>query len=139
MLNLLAVDSQIAPYASSEPDLLYQHLECAMEDDLLLDRGYPTRPCFLLLAKKLHFCVRMKDDWWLEVDKFKKSGMKEQIVTFFLPKEDRKILKDYPHWHDKEIKCRLIRIELPSGESELLCSSLTDMEKYLYDRKSFIK
>jgi len=36
VLNLLAVDSQIAPYASSERDLLYQHLDSALENDLLL-------------------------------------------------------------------------------------------------------
>jgi len=135
VLNLLAVDSQIAPYASSERDLLYLHLDSALENDLLLlDRGYPSMALFfLLLAKKLQFCVRMKDDWWLEVDKFKTSGMKEQIVTFKLPKKDRKLLKEYPEWHEKEIKCRLIRIELHGGESEILCTSLTDMEKYLYD------
>ena len=135
VLNLLAVDSQIAPYSASERDLLYQHLDSAMENDLiLLDRGYPSKALFfLLMAKGLHFCVRMKDDWWLVVDKFKKSGMKEQIVTFKLPKKDKKLLKDYPEWHEKEIKCRLIRIELPGGESEILCTSLTDMEKYLYD------
>ena len=105
VLNLLAVDSQIAPYASSERDLLYKHLEYAMEDDLiLLDREYPSKALlFLLFAKKLHFCVRMKDDWWLEVNKFNKSGIKEQIVAFELPKKDRKLLKDYPEWHDNKI------------------------------------
>jgi len=135
VLNLLAIDSQIAPYASSERDLLYKHLEYAKEDDLiLLDSGYPGMALFfLLLAKKLHFCVRMKDNGWLAVDKFDKSGLNEQIVTFKLPKKDRKLLKDFPAWYDKEIECRLIKVELPNGESEILCTSLTDMEKYLYD------
>jgi len=135
VLNLLAVDSQIAPYASSERDLLYKHLEFAREEDLiLLDRGYPSMALFfLLLAKNLHFCVRMKDNWWLEVDKFNKSGVNEQIVTFKLPKKDRKLLKDFPEWYDKEIKCRLIKVELATGENEILCTSLTDMDKYLYD------
>ena len=135
VLNLLAIDSQIAFYASSERDLLYKHLEYAKEDDLiLLDRGYPSMALFfLLLAKKIHFCVRMKDNWWLAVDKFDKSGLNEQIATFKLPKKDRKLLKDFPAWYDKEIKCRLIKVELPNGESEMLCTSLTDMEKYVYD------
>lgn len=88
---------------------------------------------FLLMAKGVHFCARMKDDWWLEVDKFQKSGLKEQIVSFKLPKKDRKLLKDYPEWHEREIQCRLIKIELENGESEILCTSLTDMDKYLYD------
>jgi len=135
VLNLLAVDSEIAPYASSERDLLYKHLEFAREEDLiLLDRGYPSMALFfLLLAKNLHFCVRMKDNWWTEVDKFNKSGLNEQIVTFKLPKKDRKLLKDFPEWYDKEIECRLIKVELSTGENEILCTSLTDMDKYLYD------
>mgnify|MGYP002079359385 CR=1 FL=1 len=77
--------------------------------------------------------MRMKDNWWLAVDKFDKSGLNEQIATFKLPKKDRKLLKDFPAWYDKEIKCRLIKVELPNGESEMLCTSLTDMEKYVYD------
>jgi hypothetical protein len=135
VLNLIAVDSQIAPYASSERDLLYQHLEFTKENDLLLmDRGYPSMALFfLLMAKGVHFCARMKDNWWLEVDKFQKSGLKEQIVSFKLPKKDRKLLKDYPEWHEREIQCRLIKIELDNGETEILCTSLTEMDMYLYD------
>lgn len=136
VLNLVAVDSQMAPYASSERDLLYKHLEFAREEEdlILLDRGYPSMALFFLLsAKKLQFCVRMKDNWWLEVAKFNKGGLNEQIVTFKLPKKDRKLLKDFPEWHDKQIKCRLIKVELDSGENEILCTSLIDMEKYEYE------
>mgnify|MGYP004702984847 FL=1 len=133
VLNLIAVDSQMAPYSSSERDLFYKHLEFAREEEdlILLDRGYPSIALFfLLMAKKLNFCVRMKENWWLEVDKFRKSGLKEQIITLKLPKKDRKLLKEFPEWHDKEIKCRLILIELENNEVEILCTSLTDMEKY---------
>ena len=114
---------------------LYKHLSHTKEDDLiLLDRGYPGIGLFfLMLAGKLHFCVRMKDNWWLEVDKFNKSGKKEAIVSFTLPRKDRKLLKDYPEWQDKTIYCRLIKIDLPGGGCEILCTSLTDMEKYLYE------
>ena len=31
---------------------------------------------------------------------------------------------------DKTITCRLIKIELESGEKKILCTSLTDMKKY---------
>lgn len=111
VLNLVSVDAQMAPYASSERDLLYQHLEAMLPDDLLLlDRGYPSKALFFLLyAKKIHFCGRMKDNWWLDTNEFMKSDEKERIVTYKLPKKDKKLLKDYPEWHDKEIKCRLIK------------------------------
>lgn len=135
VLNLIAIDSQIAPYAFSERELLYDHLEFAKEDDLLLmDRGYPSMALFfLLMAKGIHFCARMKDNWWLEVDNFQKSGLKERVVRFKLPKRDRKLLKDYPQWHEREIQCRLIKVELDNGESEILCTSLVDVNQYLYD------
>ena len=90
VLNLIAVDSQMSPYSSSERDLFYKHLEFAREEEdlILLDRGYPSIALFfLLMAKKLNFCVRMKENWWLEVDKFRKSGLKEQIITLKLPKK----------------------------------------------------
>jgi len=135
VLNLVSVDAQMAPYASSERDLLYQHLEAMLPDDLLLlDRGYPSKALFFLLyAKKIHFCGRMKDNWWLDTNEFMKSDEKERIVTYKLPKKDKKLLKDYPEWHDKEIKCRLIKVFLPNGECEVLCTSLIDMQEYLYE------
>jgi len=131
-LNMLTIDSQIAPYASSERDLLMKHLDKVNSGDmLLLDRGYP---CFWLLfmlkARGIEFCVRLKDNWWLKVKDFTNSSDKERIVTFSLPKKDRAKLKDYPHLQDTEITCRLIKVELENGEKEILCTSLTDSEAY---------
>lgn len=135
VLNQVTIDAQIAPYSSSEGYLLMKHLEKAEEGDLLLlDRGYP---CFWLLfflkARKIEFCVRLKDNWWLKVKKFAESAEKERLVTFRLPKKDRKKLAGYPHMQDVEIVCRLIKVELLSGETEILCTSLLDSEKYLYE------
>jgi Transposase DDE domain len=131
-LNLTTLDARIAPYSSSERDLLYQHLEKVKTGDLLLlDRGYPSIALlFLLMAKGIEFCIRMKEDWWLSVKEFVESGEKERIVSYTLPQKDRELLKDYPEMIGKEIKCRLICIELENGEKEVLCTSLTDREKY---------
>lgn len=134
-LNQITLDGQLAPYASSERDLLMQHLDKVNPGDLLLlDRGYP---CFWLLflmkAKGIEFCVRLKDNWWLKVKDFTDSDEKERIVTFTLPKKDRKKLADFPHMQDANITCRLIKIELPNGEKEILCTSLIDTEKYLHE------
>ena len=131
-VNLLTLDAQIGPYASSERDLLYQHLQYVRSGDLLLlDRGYPGLGLFFLLkAKKIDFCVRMKDDWWLAVKDFKDSGEQESLVEFELPKKDRELLKGHPQMHDQKITCRLVLIELDNGEKEVLCTSLTDSTKY---------
>jgi hypothetical protein len=55
----LNLDARIAPYSSSERDLLNQLLEFVKEGDLLLlDRGYPSIVLlFLLTAKRIQFCA----------------------------------------------------------------------------------
>lgn len=134
-LNLLTLDAQLAPYSGSERELLFKHLDKVRQGDLLLlDRGYPSKALlFLLVARGIQFCVRMKDDWWLMVKDFKESGEKQRIVSFTLPKKDRKLLCNYPEMIDKEIRVRLVRVDLENGETEILCSSLLDTQKYTYD------
>jgi len=127
-LNLMTVDAQLSSYSASERDLLYLHLAQVREGDLLLlDRGYPSIALlFLLTAKRIQFCVRMKEDWWLSVKEFKESGKKDQIVEFALPAKDKKLLKDYPDFIDDTVGCRLVRVDLPNGDVEILCTSLID-------------
>lgn len=133
-LNQITIDAQLAPYASSERDLLMLHMDKIKSGDmLLLDRGYPCFwLLFLLKAKQIDFCVRLKDNWWLKVKDFVESNESERIVTFRLPKKDREKLSDYPHMYDTELKCRLIKVELDNGEKEILCTSLLDHNQYLY-------
>lgn len=126
VLNQLTIDAQLAPYAASERDLLMKHLDKVKKGDLLLlDRGYPCYwLLFLLKAKSIEFCVRLKDDWWLKVKEFRESKEKECIVKFALPKKDRNKLVDFPQLQDGEIECRLVKVELSNGEIEVLCTSL---------------
>jgi len=135
VLNLVTVDAQIAPYASSERDLLYKHLKKVNPGDLLLlDRGYPSIALlFLLHAKGVEFCMRMKEDWWLKVKEFKDSGETDRLVYFSLPKKDRELLKEYPEVINEQICCRLVCVDLGNGDKEILCTSLTDIEKYQAD------
>lgn len=135
VLNQVTIDAQIAPYAASERELLFKQLDKVKKGDLLLlDRGYP---CFWLLfmlkAREIEFCVRLKDNWWLKVKDFAESNEKERIVSFTLPKKDRSKLAAYPHLQDTTISCRLIKIKLENGETEILCTSLTDTNYYKYE------
>jgi Transposase DDE domain len=135
VLNQVAIDAQIDRYDSSERDLLMKHLEFVKKGDLLLlDRGYPCFwLLFLLIAKEIGFCVRLKDNWWVEVNEFVKSTDNERIVKFKLPKKDRDKLSEFPQIINTEIECRLIKVVLDTGEIEVLCTSLTDLEKYPID------
>jgi hypothetical protein len=135
VLNQVTIDAQIAPYAASERELLFKHLDKIQKGDLLLlDRGYP---CFWLLfmlkAREIEFCVRLKGNWWLKVKDFAESNEKERIVSFTLPKKDRSKLAAYPHLQDTALSCRLIKIVLENGETEILCTSLTDTNYYKYE------
>lgn len=132
VLNQVSIDAQIDRYVSSERDLLMKHLEFVKKGDLLLlDRGYPCFwLLFLLMAKEIGFCVRLKNNWWLEVNEFVNSTENERIVKFKLPKKDRDKLSEYPEYIDKEIECRLIKVVLETGETEVLCTSLINHEKF---------
>ena len=135
VLNHISIDDEIAPYSSSELHLLTKHLDKVEKGDLLLllDKGYPCFwLLFLLKAKGIEFCVRLKDNWWLKVKDFTQSDEIEQIVTFNLPKKDHNKLAEYPHMYDATITCRLIKVVLSTGAKEILCTSLTDTEKYLH-------
>lgn len=136
VLNHITIDAQMAPYHESERDLLELHMDKLYEGDLLLlDRGYPSiKLMYMLMAKKVHFCIRMKEDWWLKVKSFAESSDKEKIVEFNLPKKDRKYLANYPDLIDKPITCRLVKVELITGEKEILCTSLLDFEKYPHEQ-----
>jgi hypothetical protein len=131
-LNHLTIDAQIAPLQVSERDLLLEHLnKISSEDMLLLDRGYPCFwLLFLLKAKSIDFCVRLKSDWWLEVKRFVESDEIDKEVKFTLPKKDQEKLSGYPDLWDKALPFRLVKVELENGETEILCTSLLDTQKH---------
>ena len=138
VFNHVTLDASLASYTTSEQTLLMGHLEKTSAGDLLLlDRGYPSIwLMFLLKARGLEFCVRLKEDWWIEVRKFTNGDLWEQEVVFTLPKKDRKKLSDYPDYQDASITCRLIKLVLPDGSKEILCTSLLDTEEYPYEEFS---
>lgn len=138
VLNQLTIDAEIAPYSGSERDLLMQHLDkIEVGDLLLLDRGYPCFwLLFLLKAKGIEFCVRLKGNWWTSVKNFMESDDMERIVDFSLPTKDRAKLTDYPDYWDKKISFRLIKVILENGETEVLCTSLLDTEQYVIEEFS---
>ena len=135
VFNHVTLDASLASYTTSEQALLLGHLEKTQKGDLLLlDRGYPCIwLLFLLKARGLEFCVRLKEDWWVQVRKFTNSELLEQEVAFTLPKKDRKKLSDYPDYHHATITCRLVKVILPDGSKEILCTSLLDTAGYPYD------
>lgn len=133
-LNKLSIDALISPKKTGEIKLAAKHcLNLFSTDLLLMDRGYPAFWLFkLILSKEANFCTRISWKKWKIVRKFYLSGKKEEIIELAVPPTSvgkcRELGMD-----TKTIKLRLIRVELSSGEVEILITSLIDKEQYPHD------
>lgn len=72
---------------------------------------------------------RMKKNWWKAVEAFYNSGKKSQVVKLPLPAKDRQEAERLGIPRSK-VKVRLVRIELESGETEILLTSLTNEQAF---------
>ncbi len=134
VLNKVTIDAIIKPKANGERELAAFHFLKLMENDLvLLDRGYPAFWLFKLIqSMNANFCARISCTKWKVIRQFFKSGETETIIKLnTTPVSSRKC---HEFGIDKNaMKVRLVRIELDSGETEILITSLTDTNKYPYD------
>lgn len=133
VLNGIVIDALIRPKEKGERLLAAEHLQHVKAGDLvLMDRGYPAFWLFLLiLSKEAHFCARVKTHW-TEIRKFRNSGKKEKIITLHpsLASINQCNKLNLPV---SPFQFRAIRIELDSGETEILLTSLRDKDLYPYE------
>lgn len=135
VLNLLTLDVQLGRYETSERELALHHLKGVQpgKDLILLDRGYPSLSLmFELQAQGIDYCMRMQEDWWLEVRNMIALGETDKVVTFKLPLKSKSLLSQYNADND-QIKCRLIVLELEDGTKEVLCTSVLDTDRLPYE------
>jgi hypothetical protein len=132
VLNCTTLDAQIVSQGISENSLLQTHLASGNlkpGDILLADRGYPSNALLYELHQKgVDLCMRMRSHW-NEVTDFCKSNEQSRIVRFSLPRKDKQLQKSYGS-NLPFVECRLVAIQLESGEKEVLCTSLLDEQKY---------
>ena len=131
VIHQVTLDAIIAPKALGERALAALHFAHLQAGDLaLLDRGYPAFWLFaLILARGAHFCARMPLSGWLVVEQFVASGLAEQVVTLYPSYEARKECLAR-QLSTKPLTVRLIRVELNTGEVEVLATSLLDSERH---------
>lgn len=129
VLNRMALDAHLSPRCIAERELALRHLKKAQEKDLIIyDRGYYSYGLIKAhVEKKIDFLFRAKADLII-VKAFIASGKKTQVVQItpgkYIAKAERGSTDNTP------IELRLIRVELPDGEIEVLATSLLDPEKY---------
>lgn len=111
----------------------------SFKDLFLMDMGYPALE---LLAAYLFsgkdFLIRSSTETFQEVKKVLSSGEKDQIVSLDLNKKGRKISTEIRDRFPEipltgSFNIRVLQISLPTGETEVLLTSLTDQEVFPYE------
>jgi hypothetical protein len=130
--NRLWLDAELVPLSKGEREVAAGHLEFTKEDDLLLyDRGYPAFWLFALHRhKNRNFCMRLPYNLYNEsADLYFSDDEQERIVTLF-PDRNAKQMCLAQGISSDPITIRLIKVELDSGQLEILATSLLDTELY---------
>jgi len=126
------LDTYIAPIEDTdELTAAYQHLAKAAKNDLFLfDRGYPAFWLFAVtLLHEADFCARAKISWSKVTGEFYEGGKTDQIIEILPSSTSKRTLRELG-LDAPAITVRLIRVELDSGETEILITSLLDQKNY---------
>jgi hypothetical protein len=131
VLNRITVDALITPKTEGERALAAMHLAYVKLDDLvLMDRGYPAFWLFTaILQQGAHFCARLTVSEWKVAQQFVASGKEEQEVLLHPGYEAKKTCAER-HLPTDPVQVRLIRVELATGEIEVLVTSLLDETQF---------
>ena len=134
LFDPLTLDAIISPKEIGERELAANHfLNLLPEDLVLLDRGYPAYWLFnLILSLDANFCARISYKKWKVIRKFYNSGKTDTIISLPAPgtsiRQCREMGLDI-----LPLKLRLIRVELDTGETEILITSIVNQKAYPTD------
>lgn len=129
--NKLTVDLRVEPHSTGERNMALKHLEHAQKGDVIVyDRGYPAVWFFKYhLSKGVDFCTRATIDSSNIIKAFVTSGKMSEIIAFpCTEKSLRRCRKD--GLSTESIDLRLVRVNLPTGTTEVLITSLIDDVKF---------
>lgn len=130
VLNNIVLDGLLSHYKKGEVPLFQAHLSFIEANDLLiLDRMYPSfDAAWRIRQKQAHFLFRCKTTFNNLTKGFSQSSKKEWITE--LQPSQHKSLKHLPYDKNERIKVRFLKVELESGETEILMTSLLNKKKY---------
>ena len=125
VLNDFIIDAAFSPLTVSERDHAKNHIENVgkiidLKDTVfIMDRGYPSQELIELLSKKSYYLFRLRSKFSTEIDAL---PIGSHIITMY-----------------DDVKVRIVKFTLPSGEVETLMSNLFDLDesefKELYFRR----
>ena len=132
LLNRIALDGQLRPSKQGEVGIAIEQLDqAALKDIIVTDRGY-TGYAYLsaVLYMGLDFVTRCSSGSFAAAQQlFRMNRAGRSIVAKLVaPPELRQHLKDCGR--ALELTVRFISLRLPTGELEVLATSLLDEQKY---------
>lgn len=130
VLNEIALDAILSSLDTGERELALQHQHQWKKGDLIIyDRGYPSYDFIYEHVKAKTDClIRVTVNSSAVIKTFLEGG-KKSVVTDIYPGKNVSF-KDKDYTRHTGLKVRLIRVELPTGEVEILINTLLDSRRY---------
>jgi hypothetical protein len=132
VLDNYVLDGHLSCIKDGEITLLKKALKTEIPDNsiIILDRGYGYMSTVLELANQgLDFAVRFSTSTSSFAKQMMESEHDDQIITWIPTKKEKEKARERGQTlHPLQV--RVTRISLSSGETELIVSSLIDMDKY---------
>ncbi|TRX22328.1 IS4 family transposase [Flavobacterium franklandianum] len=130
VLNRITLDSVLDKLEKGERELALKHsIQWKKNDLIIYDRGYPSYDFkYEHIKAGIDYLIRVQKNHSKIVNTFILSKTRTHIVDIFPQEKHVFTGKDY----DKSvsIKVRLVRVDLPGGEIEILMTSLLDSQIY---------
>jgi hypothetical protein len=130
VLNDIVLDGLLRPFSQGEVTLCREHFRHAKEGDIIImDRAYPSfESAYHLNEQNVEFLFRCKLTFNNQVEEFYKSGKSDELID--IKAKQKKSFKNLPYTAGSTLTVRLIRVQLDSGETEILMTSLLDSKEF---------
>ena len=128
----VVIDGRLSKMADSEKRLLKNCLtDLPVTNSIfILDRGFGYfNVCKRFLDQKRNFCIRMSGSN-SAFGKLISEEQSDDFLTYWIPSEKERITCREHGQNYEPIKLRVSKVKLPSGEIEILVSSLYDMNAF---------
>ena len=127
-LNKLIIDALMGPIRVGEEPMAFQHLEKATPNDLMIyDRGYPSYELFRRHEDSwTHYCARLPVKQYTRLIGDLLESEEDDCEVYYTPQGNGRSKCKEEGLCVEPIKIRLIKIELPTGETEVLATNVFD-------------
>jgi hypothetical protein len=131
VLNRLVIVADVESPTVGERVLAGESLAATEAQDIVLyDRGYPAFWLFVLhLREQRHFCARLPANFCAASTAFAREEARSRVVTIQPGKEAQEQCRLYG-LPTEPIQVRLVKVQLVTGETEILATSLLDETAY---------